>query len=1224
MSFVSKQGLSISKCLSILTLGFVPMSSLVLADSLDEPINFEIDAQTLDTALIEFSEQADVQLVVRGELVVDLESDGLRGEFTPRTALAALLDNTGLTYTAIGEDSVAVATDQAARQRHKKTQQAVVLTAGEPAKQEPANNEGDDSEDNDAASEQETPQDLEEIIVTGSRLINDPGKLTRQITIFNRAEIERSGATRLDEFLSRLPQNMNAPNNVGSGLAVPGPNTAFGLGENMFAGSSINLRGLGAQYTLILINNRRPARGGQFGTITDISNIPIDSIERIEILFDGAAAIYGADAVGGVVNIITNREYDGTNIDATYSDTQDGGGARYNLTLGHTFNWDSGSFTASVSYQTQEQIDGAQRHGLGLGGSALGGVFGDDLILPPSANGNIRGTIKYRIIDGEFVGEPQPLMWVKGDQRLSAGVEVPVLRWVNSEIQFVETTAIVNRQNPILPSAQLFWIDEAAHRPQDPETLGFTPVYQADLPQYSGRPLSLADISASDELGENPFSLLEGQAISPEDETYSIAMNFRQDFLDNLSLNLNLRYTDTYKASNQDFMAGELVAIRHTSPSNPFLQDFDFAFQDRFPWQFQEVNATGYDLSGGIDWGFAKDWSLTFGFGVSELKSDSDTMNFLRRSGSGPDTLRARLQGYHILGDGIRELTGSNFNDPLLGYGSLDEMLVALVVPFMHTHNYSESYDADIRLRGKLFELPGGDVHSSLSLRYREERAEFFHNNLRVGNSFGTDHLGPGSGSGYDEVTGENVKSFGAEISVPVFGEDFRLPLVERLLLSLSGSLEDPSHTDENAYNWAVGFNWGLSQDFVVRLNRTYSLYLPPVAYTAREPEWVLAPYYDLYSDVDDRLPALRVYDKLWLIRGGANHLTPERNYGTALSFIYRPSFVKGLDIQLNITESHTVDQIGAPHMASNWTLDTVSPEAVLSNPLFAYADPENNPFHATAVGGIPNPVTGELEPAEILPGELIFDTRHYNIGDTFNRGADLQVRYNLMNTGFGDWMLTWRHQYLDVNRVTRSNLCEQVVETACNYARGITGSGFGVVTADDRGYGVPIDTVGLLSRENFTSGFPLPRNRGSIELVWGFRGLGVSLSTTYQETTSIIKTRTAVDNVIVDYIEFNGIQFPIFEQRTSTNILREDTRPARSLNMTLSYDFGRGSLFKTPRWFDNARLSLSIANLYQGERKRTVTFLQKENDVPEPIDVNRLSISPRGRAYSLRFSNTF
>ena len=1183
----------------------------------EEVVNFDIPAQPAAKGLNLYAEQAGKQILFPYAAVEGVDTSEVVGVFDKDIALDALLSDTGLEAVRGENDTVTILlADTADGPAVGSSDSGKSLTTPKPMLMANASSSNNDSNASAAAGEERiaVPEDREgaveerdEIIVTGSRLISDPGKLTRQITIFNRDEIERSGVTRLDEFLRRLPQNMNAPTNIGSGFNFGQSTPSFGLGNNVFAGSTINLRGLGAQYTLILIDGRRPARGGQFGEVVDISNIPIERVERIEVLFDGAAAIYGADAIGGVVNIITRRDFDGTDLSLTYSDTEDGGGARYNLQVGHTFNWGSGFLTARVSYQTQEQIDGSQRPNAAPVSSAVQSL-GDFVLLPPSDNGNIRA---FRRSLTEF----SALFWVNGDERLSGGVEVPVLQqvWTGTEFELVETTTIVDRQSPrLLPG--YFWIDEAAHRPQNPETLGFTPVYQANLPQYTGQPLGINDVGASNELGESSFVPFEGLALAPEDETYSIGLSFAQDFSEDISLNLNLDYTVADKLSHNLGNDTQGWNLLEDVASNPFLQPFQFSFQNVFPQQYQRGETTNYSASGNIDWDFSRDWSLAFGFGVSEQKQDSDTINHLRRMGVGPDNLNARLNGYYtaidpISGNASREFIDTHFNDPLLGYGSIEEMTAALVVPFMHTSTDARQYDMDLRLFGKLFELPAGDVRTSFSVKYREDKTEIFDNNPLIGDDVRSRALDSRGVYDYDDSFGENVKSLGGELSVPVFGADFKLPLVEHFLLSLSGSVEEYSNTDDNGFNWAAGFNWGLNEQFIVRLNRTHSLRVPESVRTARERRWSVQNTFPVYNDVNDQFP-VQVDGTLWRIFGGADHLKPERNDGVELSFIYRPAFAEGLDIQLSFSEKHTVDQLGNPFMG-RWTFDTLLPESVRANPLFDYGDPENNAFHASAVaelGGVA---------VQMAPGELIFDAREYNIGDTFSRGADLQVSY-AVETGFGDWLLTWRHQYFDTHEVTRSNVCAQV-EQGCSHV----GATFGRLD----GFDEPIDIVGSVSRDNYRAEYPLPRNQGSIDLFWGYRGLGVNLATRYESTTSIFKTQDIFESVIVGYIEFGDLRFPITESRLAgTNIYREDTTAERPLDLTVSYDFGRGGLFDAPRWLGDARISLAVRNLYVRDRRQTTTVVQEETEDPIGVaeDINIFAINPRGKSYALRFSTTF
>src|SRR5690606_8001658 len=106
------------------------------------------------------------------------------------------------------------------------------------------------------------------------------------------------------------------------------PGIAAGSGsnnQNITGGSALNLRGLGVDATLTLLNGRRLSYGG-FAQAVDLSIIPVAAVSRIEILTDGASALYGTDAVAGVANVILNRDFEGVNAATRYGFATDGGG----------------------------------------------------------------------------------------------------------------------------------------------------------------------------------------------------------------------------------------------------------------------------------------------------------------------------------------------------------------------------------------------------------------------------------------------------------------------------------------------------------------------------------------------------------------------------------------------------------------------------------------------------------------------------------------------------------------------------------------------------------------------------------------------------------------------------------------------------------------------------------------------------------------------------------
>ncbi len=164
-----------------------------------------------------------------------------------------------------------------------------------------------------------TPQKIDKIEVTGSNIKRVDAEGPAPIQIITKAEIERSGKQTVSEILRSLPSNGNGGLNDLSG-------------GNSFSGaaSTVSLRGLGSTSTLVLLNGRRIAplapadpNAGQ-ASVVNLDSLPVSVIERIEILKDGASAIYGSEAVAGVVNIILRKDYNGAEVGGSFSSTANG------------------------------------------------------------------------------------------------------------------------------------------------------------------------------------------------------------------------------------------------------------------------------------------------------------------------------------------------------------------------------------------------------------------------------------------------------------------------------------------------------------------------------------------------------------------------------------------------------------------------------------------------------------------------------------------------------------------------------------------------------------------------------------------------------------------------------------------------------------------------------------------------------------------------------------
>ena len=186
-------------------------------------------------------------------------------------------------------------------------------------------------------SNAEEAKTVEKISVTGSRIRRADLESASPVTVINREELELTGLTDVGDFIQSLPSMSGSPigtttNNGGNGSV------------------QINLRGLGAVRTLTLVNGKRVVDGG------DYQAIPATMIERVEILKDGSSAVYGADAVAGVVNIITRKDFEG--VDVTYQtadwfDTDGAGQDSLSLIMGKTF--DKGNFVFGIERVDQDE-----------------------------------------------------------------------------------------------------------------------------------------------------------------------------------------------------------------------------------------------------------------------------------------------------------------------------------------------------------------------------------------------------------------------------------------------------------------------------------------------------------------------------------------------------------------------------------------------------------------------------------------------------------------------------------------------------------------------------------------------------------------------------------------------------------------------------------------------------------------------------------------------------
>ena len=195
---------------------------------------------------------------------------------------------------------------------------------------------------------------MERVQITGSRINLRQEQLSGvgPVTVIDAETIQRSGAISVETLLQRLPSSAGTAGNQSSAYWT----------SNGYGTTQVNLRGLGIDRTLVLLNGRRVVSGGTgANSSVDLNMIPVAMIERIEVLKDGASAIYGADAVAGVVNIITKKAFDGLEASVRYGKTERGDGAEKSADLVWGTRSERGSLMASLNYSESEAVNLASR-----------------------------------------------------------------------------------------------------------------------------------------------------------------------------------------------------------------------------------------------------------------------------------------------------------------------------------------------------------------------------------------------------------------------------------------------------------------------------------------------------------------------------------------------------------------------------------------------------------------------------------------------------------------------------------------------------------------------------------------------------------------------------------------------------------------------------------------------------------------------------------------------
>lgn len=345
----------------------LPLLTLASFPCLAQTAAFNLPAQPLAESLKAIGAQTGINIMVSPPLVDGKQAPALKATVSVKDALAQLLAGTNLEYHFVNDQTVVI------RERSQAPADTVppAGSSGGPT-QDNLKEAGKNSSQNfrmaqvDQASpgsqsveekRKKEKEVLQEVVVTGTH-IKGVEPVGSPVIVHTREEIDQSGVTTLEQFARVMPENFSGINSSTNQIGSTGFDQT---GGNAFVGAGFNLYGLGPKATLTLVNGNRLAAAGSSGSFTDISLIPLAAVDRIEVLGDGASAIYGSDALAGVVNVVLKRDYEGADTNLSFGNTTRGGDDEYNASqaLGHS--WASGNVMAVYQYDNQQGLQATQR-----------------------------------------------------------------------------------------------------------------------------------------------------------------------------------------------------------------------------------------------------------------------------------------------------------------------------------------------------------------------------------------------------------------------------------------------------------------------------------------------------------------------------------------------------------------------------------------------------------------------------------------------------------------------------------------------------------------------------------------------------------------------------------------------------------------------------------------------------------------------------------------------
>jgi iron complex outermembrane recepter protein len=773
---------------------------------------------------------------------------------------------------------------------------------------------------------------LEPVQVTGSRILRPvDSESASPVFVIDREAIEKTGAATIGEFIQETPAVSGAATN-------PQVNNGGGTGA-----ATVSLRGLGSARTLLLVNGRRFNAG-------DVNAIPINAVERVEVLKDGASAIYGSDAIGGVVNFILRDDFSGLQFAAQYGISSENDGEQNNYSMISGSSDENSSLVFGFNYNKTEKILARDRE---FASAPFALSSGEEIILGSS-----------RTPTGRYV--------VPRSVAATGGANLAACQGTSANVTL---TRIAGTPGTSINNFRCF-IGTGLNN----DTYNF----QAD-----------------------------GNLVLTPQERYNIFGLGKSKISENVDFYYELMYNNTraaFEIAPEPFdgrPTSANVPLSGQSVFNPFgvnITDGRLRLSDAGPRravtetsniQLNSGFRGGFDL-GDRNWNY--DAGIVYGRSLSTSERRGELFSPALRNALGPSFINSA--GVPTCGTAAAPIAGClpvNFFGP----ATTDAQRAALraLIPTVKQRSLGllKMVTANIN-SSSLFTLPAGDVGLAAGFEYRNESSDFQPDFLQVLNADGNCQVTAGCTSA---VVGEfSVREFYAEAFVPILAD---MSFVKSLNATLGYRYSDYFDSFGSTSNYKLGLEYRPIDDLLLR--GTYAkVFRAPTINDLFAGQGENAETYDdpcnRYGSAANPRSAIRdiacrnvptngtfnqTDTQANTLTGGNQDLGPEDGNVITWGAVYSPSWLEGVSTVLDFWRVDLKKGIGSSNTSD-----------ILTS------------CYLTA-----NPATCALYRRDVTGEVISVDTRTVNLDRIETNGLDFGVKYNMPELDFGSFRFSLDSTYI-------------------------------------------------------------------------------------------------------------------------------------------------------------------------------------------------------------------